>query len=293
MGKSRLPLGAGLIILSSVFYASYGIWTTLMGDFFGGYTASALRSILVLLILVPIAIAYSQLGPVNWRKDWKYMVGLVLSAALIWGPLYYAILHAGIGISLAVNYASIVIGMFFFGWMFANEHLTRDKWVSACLGIIGLGLVFSPNISRFGWLALGAAVISGLGTAAHMVIAKKMPYNSIQSTILVWAASVVANLSAALLFEPRPAVGWHVQWLYLVIFAVASIIASWTFIKGVKLIDAGTAGILGLLEIVFGIIFGVVLFGERPETIALLGVFVIIVAAAIPCIKEYMRAPAV
>jgi drug/metabolite transporter (DMT)-like permease len=55
----------------------------------------------------------------------------------------------------------------------------------------------------------------------------------------------------------------------------------------VKLIDAGAAGILGLLEIVFGILFGAVLFGERPGPIVLIGAAVIIAAAAVPYIRDY------
>lgn len=286
--KSAAPLGASLIVLSSLFYASYGIWTTLMGNFFGGYTASALRSALVLLMLVPLAILYRQFEPINWRHNMQYLVGLLLSATLIWGPLYYAILQAGVGVSLAINYACIVIGMFFFGWLLARERFTRNKQLSAFLGLIGLALIFYPSVSVIGWLALAAAAVSGLSTAAHMVIAKKMPYNATQSTVLIWMASLIANIPMAFLFgESMPSINLHVEWLYLVIFAIASIAASWTFIKGVKLIDAGAAGILGLLEIVFGLIFGVLFFSERPGLIVLLGAAMVIIAAAIPYIKDY------
>jgi drug/metabolite transporter (DMT)-like permease len=284
----KAPLGASLIVLSSLFYASYGIWITLMGDFFEGFTASAIRSIFVLIILVPIALLYRQLGTINWRQNWRYLIGLLLTAILIWGPLYFAILQAGIGISLAVNYTCIVIGMFLFGKLLAGERFTKDKLLSASLGLVGLALIFSPSVAAIGWLVLGAAAFSGLSSAAHMVIAKKLPYNPTQTTILVWTVSVIANVGMALILgESLPAIGLHAQWLYLVIFAVASVIASWTFIKGIKLIDAGAAGILGLLEIVFGVLFGVILFHERPGWIVLLGSVVVIVAAAIPYIKDY------
>lgn len=286
--KSAVPVGASLIALSTVFYASYGIWTKLMGDFFGGYTASALRSILVLLILTPIAIAYQKLGPINWKRDWPYLAGMVFASLFIWGPLYYAILHAGIGISLAITYASIVIGAFFFGWLFIKERFTKDKWISAFLGLIGLGLIFSPSTKSLGWLALIAALVSGFASAANMVIAKKLPYNATQSTVLLWIASVIANIPMAfLLNEAYPAIGRHIEWLYLVVFAVASVIASWSFVIGSKLIDAGAAGVLGLLEIVFGVFFGVAFFHERPGRIVMLGVAIIFTAATIPYIKDF------
>jgi drug/metabolite transporter (DMT)-like permease len=92
---------------------------------------------------------------------------------------------------------------------------------------------------------------------------------------------------AVIFSKTWPSFGWHIQWLYLIIFAVASVIASWSFVRGVKLIDAGAAGILGLLEIIFGVLFGVLLFNERLGIIVVVGIVIIIAAAAIPYFKDY------
>jgi drug/metabolite transporter (DMT)-like permease len=212
----------------------------------------------------------------------------LLASLVTWGPLYYAILHVGVGISLTVAYASIVIGQFFFGWLFAGERFTKDKALSAVLGLFGLVLIFSPSHSGLALFALLAALISGLSSAANTVFAKQIRYNATQSTIALWGASVVANFFMAIVFNaPHPSFGWHTPWLYLVLFAIASVIASWSLVRGVKLIDAGAAGVLGLLEIVFGVLFGVVFFRERPGLVVLVGVAVIIAAAAVPYFKDY------
>jgi drug/metabolite transporter (DMT)-like permease len=194
MSKAKAPIGASLIVLSSFFYASYGIWTKLMGDFFDGYTASALRSILVLLILIPIALACRQFQPLNLRQNWGWLVGLFLAALFTWGPLYYAILNAGVGISLTINYASIMIGAFLFGRLFDNELFTKDKALSAGLGLAGLCLIFAPGSSSFGWLALSAATISGLSIGAVMVFSRRIEYNSTQSTLALWVTSALASV---------------------------------------------------------------------------------------------------
>lgn len=286
--KSKASLGASLVVVSSFFYASYGIWTKLMGNFFDGYMASALRSVLVLLILAPIAINYRQLEPLRLKRNWPHIAGMLIASLFTWGPLYYAILHAGVGISLAVAYASIVIGMFFFGWIFAGERFTKNKALSALLGMIGLVLIFSPTTKSIGWLALLGALVSGISSAANNVFAKRIHYEATQSTIALWSASVVANfVMAGFYSKSLPIIGWHIQWLYLVIFAGASVVASWSFVRGTKLIEAGAAGILGLLEIVFGVVFGVLFFHERPTSVVVMGIVVVIIAAAIPYIQHY------
>ncbi|HEX9804370.1 MAG TPA: hypothetical protein VGA67_01705, partial [Candidatus Dojkabacteria bacterium] len=49
-----------------------------------------------------------------------------------------------------------------------------------------------------------------------------------------------------------------------------------------RYIEAGLAGIIGLMEIVFGIFFGIVLFNESIGSVTLLGVVIILVASIIP-----------
>lgn len=288
MEKTKYSLGAGLVILSSLFYASYGIWTTLMGDFFGGFTASAIRSVLVLMILLPIAYIKNKIENIDLKNNWKKLIAMVSVSTLVWGLLYYSVLNAGIGLSFTVNYASIIIGMLFFGWLLAGEKFTTDKKWSASIGIVGLLLVYFPStLGDVQPLPLIAAVISGLAVAANTVLAKQLPYNTTMSAVVLWGTSVIANVPMMfILKETLPALGPFVEWFYLIMFAVASVLASWLLLRGMKYIEAGTAGILGLMEIVFGIIFGIVLFNESIESLALVGVVVIILAAAFPYIKE-------
>ena len=290
MSKSRpsAPLGASLVVLSSLFYASYAIWIKLMDDFFGAFTQATLRHIITAGLFVGIAVIWRQFEKVHWRRDARWFGLSFLSAIFVAGPLYYAVLHAGVGISLAISYIGIVLGMFFFGWLFAKERFTKDKLVSCVLGIIGLLLVFSPSVETTGWLALLSALVSGIATALNLTTSKKMPYNATQTAVIAWTLGIAANIPLMFMFsESLPPSDWHIEWLYLCLFAVASVIASWSAIRGVKLIEAGAAGILGLMEIVFGVLFGVLFFDERPGVLVLLGVGTIIAAATIPYLKDY------
>lgn len=287
--ENSASLGASLVVLSSFFYATYGIWTKLMGGFFGGYTASALRSLVVLIIIVPISLALKKFEPLKLKNNWKFVAGIIATSFFIWGPLYYAVINAGVGLAITVNYASLVIGLLFFGWLIVGEKFTRVKWLSASIGLVGLALVFLPSSGdgSFVLLPLAAAVLSGLSIALMSVFIKLVSYNAMQTTVISWTASVFANATMALLFkEVIPAIGFKIQWMYLLVFSVASVIASLSLNRGIKLIEAGTAGILGLLEIVFAIIFGVVLFNEQPTVVSMAGVVLIILSAAIPYIRQ-------
>lgn len=285
---SKAPLGATLVVVSSIFYASYGIWTTLMGDFFGGYAASAIRSVFVAALFILLAAVLKRFEPLKLRENGKYLLGMIIASLFIWGPLYYAILTAGIGLSLTVAYASIVIWTFFFGWLWISEKFTKDKMISVALGVTGLALIFLPTSSSFAWLGLGAAVLSGFGSGANTVIVKQIKYNATQSTLMMWLASVIGNVTMALILGQHiPTIGVRIEWVALLAFTIVSLIATWTLVTGLKFIEAGAAGVLGLLEIVFGLAFGAIFFHERPSALALLGSGIIIVAASIPYIRAY------
>jgi drug/metabolite transporter (DMT)-like permease len=284
----KAPLGASLVVLSSLFYASYGVWTKLMGDYFDGFTSTIFRSFFVIVVLAPVLVANKSWVRINWKRDGKYLFGMLVASSLVWGPLYYAILKLGVGVSAAVNYGAIVIGMFLFGWLLAREKFTKDKLLSCVLGFVGLSLVFINHSAAFSVLPLLAATVSGIAIAANMVIAKQIPYSGTQSTILLWLASLLSSIALCGIFQVKvPVFELQIEWLYLVMFSLASLVASWTFVRGTKLIDAGAAGVLGLLEIVFGVLFGIVIFSERPGVVVLLGALVIIAAAAIPYLKDY------
>lgn len=288
ISKSQSSVGTSLVILSSFFYASYGIWATLMGNFFGGYTASALRSVLVLVILFPIAFFGHKFEALKIKENWKKLLSMVLVSALIWGLLYYSVINIGIGVSSTVNYAAIVIGMVFFGRLLAGEKITNTKNASLSIGVSGLILIFLQTFSGvIDLLGLIAALISGLAIAANTIIAKQLPYNTTQKTFITWMTSVIANVPMIfLLNEPLPKIGIYVEWFYLIIFSICSILASWTLLRGLKYLDAGLAGILGLLEIVFGVLFGIILFNERIELLTFLGVTVILLAALFPYLNN-------
>ncbi len=259
-----------------------------MGDYFGGYVASALRSVLVLLMLLPFAFLLKKFEPMQWRKNGHLIAGMVIASLFIWGPLYYAFNNAGIGVTLTINYATIVIGMFFFGWLLAGEKFTRDKSISVLLGLIGLFLIFSPNTEQFGVLAMFAAAVSGFGSAINTVIVKLLPYNSMQTTVVLWTTSVISNaIMVVILNETIPNVNTNSAWIYLVLFALASVLATLALVRGIQSVEAGVAGILGLMEIIFGVVFGLLFFNESLTLTMLMGTVIIMAAASIPLVKDY------
>jgi drug/metabolite transporter (DMT)-like permease len=78
-------------------------------------------------------------------------------------------------------------------------------------------------------------------------------------------------------------------WLWQFGYVVASLFAFWFIIAGLKSVEASIGGLIGLLEIVFSVSFGIIIFGENLTQRVVLGVLLILSAASLPHIYDLMR----
>ena len=249
---------------------------------------ASIRSVLVIFYLLPVTYYKKQLGKVYWRRDIWWFGAFLLSSVLISGPIYYAYLHAGIAIATLVYYAGLLVSYFIFGKLFSNESFTKVKLVALSGCLVGLYLMFAPELHGAKLLALCAALVSGLATGLDVCASQKIRYSANQSALFVWVAGLLVNIPLAILFnEHVPHTLTNVAWVYLLIFSVVSVFASVFIVAGSKLIEAGMVGIIGLSEVVFGVLFGVVLFAEKLALTTIVGMACIISAAALPYIIEY------
>lgn len=288
--QRNTPLGAGLVVASSFVYASYGIWTKLLDEYFPEFILAVLRSSLVVIFLLPFALYKKQLTKVFFKRDAKLFIYLLISGLMVPAPFTYAVDEIGIGLALAIVYAGIVIGALFFGKMMTSEVITKEKWIAVALGFVGLYLVLAQTTEQFGFIGGAAALVSGVGVGLNMVVNKKMPYSATQTTINSWAATALVNVPFVFIAGEHFSDSFKIEKIfYIIIFSLASLIASYLIIKGLKMIDAGVASLLGLLEVVFGVFFGVVFYDEHLKFIVLVGMSLILLAAAIPYLEHYIN----
>lgn len=262
-----------------------------MGDSFGPYMQAWIRGFLVVLIMLPVALlGRQQWQPFRWRADKWWFALSALASLLIAAPLYYSINKIGIGLATLMMYAGYLVSMFFFGWVFNRESFGIDKLMATLFALAGLALTFSRSLSAGSAFAFIAAFTAGVAMGLDMAVSQKIKYSSSQTTIIAWGSGVIVNFAMAiLLHEHAPSLTSTVAWLYLLAFTFVNIAASWLSIHGVKLIEAGAAGLLGLLEVVWALLFGVIFFAERPGLLAYFGAICIIVAAAIPYVREFNK----
>jgi drug/metabolite transporter (DMT)-like permease len=270
--------GSAMVLLSSLALGSYGLWAKLLGDQFGVFFQAWVRCLLVLLITVPILFLTRQYKPIQ-KEDRKWIFVTVLFGVFTQVPIYYAF------------FATFLLMSYTVGRLFFGEKLTRIKVISFLIAVVGLLLTFGLSLHRFTWLALGAAVLNGAASGGEVSTSKRSTakYSSLQVVSYVWLGTVITHLPLSLLFgEAQIMPSLNAHWAAMMGFVIAGIAGFWLVVEGFRYVEASIGGLLGLTEVVFGILFGILIFHEHFTPTVALGAVLILTAAMLPDLKEYL-----
>lgn len=287
----KSTLGYLMIFFSAIGFGSYGVWSKFIGEDFGIFYQGWVRSAIVLAILIPIALATKNFKPVT-KTDLKWVLVPVLFGVATQAPLYYAFINMDIGTATLVFYSMYVITSYVIGKMFLGEKITGVKLASLLLAFIGLFLVFGISLQYFTFLALFMAALNGVASGGEVATTKKTThkFSSLQIGIYVWAGILITHLPLSLIFgETQIIPQFNFVWFSMLTFALVGLTAFWLVIEGFKYVDASIGGLIGLFEIIAGIAFGVMLFGESVTGITLLGGFVILLSAMLPDLTTILK----
>ncbi len=276
--------GIILIFISTIMFGSYGVWSRLMGDSFGAFYQGWTRALIIVILLLPILLWKKQIIPIA-RKDLGWFAIFLFFTSLTQAPLYYAFNHMDIGSATLLFFVSMLLTMSFVGIMFLGEKNTKIKIISFFLAAIGLYTIFSFSLVVFSLLAASLAIVNGIASGGEVSFSKKLSgnYSALYLTWTSWVVIVLTNAPISfLLGEVQHLPSLDIVWGYQIGYTIASILGFWLIIEGLKYTEASIGGLIGLLEIVFSVLFGIILFKEELTLRVLTGALLIIAAASLP-----------
>lgn len=288
----RKTYGATLILLASLFFGSYGVWAKLIGDDMGVFFQGWSRGLIIAVALLPILYAKGLIVPLK-KADWGWLGVFLTFTAFTQAPLFYAFTHMDIGSATLLFFVSMLLTMYLVGFIFLDEKMTKVKIVSFLLACGGMYLIFSFSLVAFTLLAALMALLNGFASGGEISFSKKISgsYSTLYITWLSWIIICITNAPVSMLLgEVQLLPSFDLVWLWQLGYTVASMLAFWLIIEGLKYVEAGVGGLLGLLEIVFSVLFGLWLFNEVLTVQIIAGACLILVAAALPHVQEiYVR----
>lgn len=283
--------GLSILLASAFFYASYGIFSKIIGHSFGPFTQAWTRSLISLIFLLIFGLARKQFVKIKANHlGWFFLIAITSSLSI--APSFYSFVYLRLGTALFIQYAATAVTGYLMGYFLLKEKLTKINILALALVLFGLLLVYwgEINLNIDETIPFMAAIIAGSFFTAWYVMSKKINkyYSVFQISTFVYISAVVVNMLIAVVAKENfNSEFLSPVWAANIGYGIAGFLGILLCVYGLKFVEAHKAGIILLSEIPFGVIFGYSLFGEALSIMTIAGGLSIIIAIALPDLYQF------
>jgi drug/metabolite transporter (DMT)-like permease len=264
-------------------------------------TFAGIRFVLASLILTALVIARRARWP-RTRGEWTLIaiVG-ILQFALNYGLVFWGEQYISSGLAAVLQSTFPVFGLVIAHFYLPQERLTPLKVTGVLLGVFGVGVIFSDQLSIGGKMALLgsiALVLSALFGSFGNVLVKAY---GVKIDPMVLAAGQMVFGFVPLLAIGIPTEGYplHFRWttmalislMYLVI--VGSVIAFALYYWLVRHMDVTNTMLIALVTPVVAVLLGIIVLHEKLNWRLLVGAACIISGLALVVLRQRHKAIAI
>jgi drug/metabolite transporter (DMT)-like permease len=248
-----------------------------------------------LILLIPCLLLLRRIGLPTGGQSLRMLAYGVVAIALAQLCYFSAVQYLSVSVALLLEYLAPVM---LIGWHWARTHRrpTGSVLVGAGLSVVGLAFVLdlrsglTLNPIGVAW-ALGAALClcayfllsedTGSDAPIHPLLLTTAGTGIGAGVLLAAAAAGLLPLAASggvTILADRP-VGWWIPVLVLIL--ISAVLAYPAGIVGVRRLGSSLASFVSLTEVIFAVIFALVLLGQRPGPMQLLGGALILAGIAL------------
>lgn len=261
------------LIFACLIYGFFPILVRTIGYKIPIFYQNWTRTLLEFFILM-IPVAYYKKWIKIKVKDYGILVIRAIGGLIGFIAGYYSFLYLPIGSAFFIFYVGSLSGGFILGKIMFQEKMTKLKWFSFLIGMIGLYFVYSFSIKANEILPVLAAVASGLGTALWNISSKKISgrYSALQLNVVdVALYGIMVFFISLWIKEPWTHPVVNIAWFASLLLAISLIITGQLMVIGFKNIEGQLGSLIMMLEVVFGILFGFTFYREIVSIRTLFG----------------------
>lgn len=278
------------------------IWTTTPlaiqwsgeSDWFFGVAA---RLMLSALIILPLILVFKQ-----QRFDLSWSALKVYAAAAIgllggMTPVYWAAQTMPSGwIALIWGMNPIVTGLLIY-FILQTERLTLAKWLGIGVSLIGLMVLFVPNLESASTqdLLFQGLIVALIGVFFHSlstVLVKKTAHNLPPLHVVtgaLWITSIVFLVIHPTVLLDWPPLSTRTSWALGYLILIGSVIGFALYYYVLKHLDALRLGMIPMITPVFAVALGVAVNNEQLSLPVILGAILILAGLLLFELERFYR----
>ncbi|MCG8428431.1 MAG: DMT family transporter [Chromatiales bacterium] len=269
------------LVLAALFWGGTCVAGRGISQDIGPYSAAFIRFLLSSLILLPLLVREQSRLPILTRRQLMAVVLLGLTGVFAYNVFFFSGLETVEAGRAAVIIAANPVFIALFAFLLFGEALTPLKVLGIVCSVFGAVVVISrgdPQLILQGGVGIGEIYLIGcvISWVSYTLIGKRVmsglspltavTYSAVAGTLMLLPPAVVEGvLTNGSVFDLKVfgALG------YLAIFG--TVLGFVWFYQGVKEIGPARAGVFINLVPVSGVLFGVVILGERLSWSLLFG----------------------
>jgi drug/metabolite transporter (DMT)-like permease len=288
----KKTLGFTSLFIAAVSFGSFGVWIRLLNREMSIYQQLVLRNAFAFIITILIVLLTKQLKNIEWNKIKKPNLVFYTFLALLAGIAYnFSIINTKIALATFAFYLGTILTGWVAGFLFYKEKLNAEKWLSLIFVLIGLGLFAYPFTNGSINLGFITGIVSGVLDGSANGFRKNFA-GKISKSVLVLLTTIGSILVNGLMIAYFHQSANYVAtmsttaWFVAAFFGCLVVILSYLLLVGFQNFDLSSGSIVLSLELLFALIFGILVFQEYPTGKELLGGLFILVANIVPNIKK-------
>lgn len=274
-----------MIAFAAAMWGLIGFFVKGLSD--AGFSAMeivAVRVVTAAVILVLVGLASYRSHLKIRIKDLPLFIGTGILSIVFFNWCYFtAIELMNIPIAVALLYTSPAF-VAVLSFIFLKESIDRKKLISIALTIVGCTLAAGIT-GQAGASFSAAAVLIGLGAGfgyalysifGKVALRKYHPFTVTLYTFIVASAALIPTTGisgkASILFNGG-------AWLYAIGLGIfPTVLAYFAYSWGLERTESSTAAVVATLEPVIATLLGVLVYGDRPGILQLVGSMLIVLS---------------
>ena len=261
-----------------------------LADGLPAFQVVLLRSALATLLLLGLARATGAWGKTIPRADRPFVAARTAAEVAAFAPFILALTHMPLAEVTAILQA-LPLTITAAGAILLGERVGWRRWTAIGVGLLGVLLIVRPGTSAFSPWSLSALLAVLVITARDIATRRLSPAVPSLKVAVFTAAGVTALGGALSLREPFAAVSVAEAGV-LVLAALAILCAYLLSILAMRAGEVAVVTPFRYSAMVWGLLLGAVVFGERPDGITLVGAALVVGTGLYTLWRETHPAPA-
>lgn len=265
------------MLIGTLFFSAMSVFAKLAGD------RLPTMELVLARVLVTLAMtwwAFRSLDISPWGNNKRLLLIRGFAGFMGLSCYFYAINHLPLADATVIQFCNPMLAALIA--VFAlNESIRGWDIVATLFSMAGVILVAQPSFlfasgTPLDPLAVIVGLVGAIFSAVAYVVIRRLGATEHHMVVVLYFPLVTGPASVPLLAIEGVVMPQGVEWLLLLGIGVAAQLGQIEITKGFKLETAGRASSVTYLQIVLAYTWGVLFFGEYPNSLSILGAILVV-----------------